>query len=59
VYCLLFLLPGQYRDDKRNGQGIYKWKNGDKYQGNMNIWYFQIWIYIQTIEHIFKRGISR
>lgn len=25
---------GEYMNDKKNGKGIYIWKNGSKYEGN-------------------------
>ena len=26
-------IMGQWKDDKLNGQGIYVWSNGDRYEG--------------------------
>ena len=26
-------IMGEYKDDKRNGQGIYTWANGNRYEG--------------------------
>ena len=35
LFFILFLLfsLGDYKDDKKNGKGIFTWSDGDKYEG--------------------------
>ncbi len=31
VSCIV--VPGEYQNDKRQGHGVYKWPNGEVYEG--------------------------
>lgn len=49
---------GQWRKDKKDGEGVYTYYNGDQYKGNSIYTYIDCTVYIQFIQYIYTLNVK-